>query len=765
MVIKSPQRSAYPEPAAPDSRAAQEPDPRRLRAAFEAAPDGILIVDGDRLRFLDCNEAACRLFGCTREQLLELGPERLLAEPGPQLKAGWQALIQGKWSGNSVESSCASADGSPLLLEIRRHAVKIDNSWLIILTARDVSRHRPDERLYQREAARQALLARFGQFALENPPLAELRERAIEVIREGVGAELCRLLEAGPDDHTLVHTAGHGWEEGFVQARFFDAARETEDRFILGARELLVVQDYAHETRYLPSPIQQAHGIRSSVEVLMCGAGNTHGLIGAYAREPRSFDGEDANFLQNVANTLTASIERKAGEERLAYLARFDALTGLPNRTLYLEKLSDAMLTAEQEDTCCAVLFIDLDRFKTVNDTLGHAVGDALLVEVAERLCRCVRAGDTVGRLSGDEFAVVLADIGHPEGAAATARKLNAELARPFEIAGQTVYISGSIGISLFPRDGGEPDTLLKHADQAMYAVKKGERNTFKFALPHTHESALIQLHMESDLRGALDRAEYSVHYQPRVDLASGAVCGLEALLRWHNPTRGSVSPDDFIPILEDTGLIVRVGEWVLSSVCRQVRSWLSAGLQVPPVAVNLSAVQFHQPGLPVAIRRIVTQSGIDPGLIEFELTESALMSDLSACVEKLEQIRICGHRLSVDDFGTGYSSLSYLRRFPIDALKIDRSFVRDLSTGPEAGVLVLAIINLAHSLKLRVVAEGIETEDQLAFVRRNGCDEVQGYLIAHPMPSEAIDRLLRDRQGFSATGSFRQLQPALRLR
>jgi diguanylate cyclase (GGDEF)-like protein len=581
----------------------------------------------------------------------------------------------------------------------------------------------------------------------------------MRIVKEGLEVDLCRLLETGVDDHSLLHSAGCGWDDVWVREQRFDVVAETEDRFVLGTRESIVVADYETERRFRASPIQRTHGVRSAVEVLICGAGGMYGVVGAYAREPGRFDADSANFMQNVSNTLAAFIERKTTEDRLAYMAQFDALTGLPNRSLYLDRLGHTLLDAARDKFPVAVLFVDIDRFKSVNDSLGHSAGDALLVKIAERLRAAVRLGDTIGRLSGDEFAVALGHLPRDEDAGTIAQKIVDALAAPFAIYGHTVYVSASVGISVYPSDGVEPDVLLKNADTAMYRAKQGGRNGYQFYLPQMQVRASERLRLETELRGALDRGEYVLFYQPKVDLVSGSLSGLEALLRWQSPTRGLVAPGEFIAVLEEAGLIIPVGEWVIATVCAQIRRWQGEGLVVPPVAVNLSARQFRQDDLDSVVGRLLADSGIDPNLLEFELTESMLMSDSESAVETLHQIKARGIRLALDDFGTGYSSLAYLKRFPLDALKIDQAFIRDVTTDSDDASIVLAIINLARNLKLKVIAEGVETEEQLAFLYRQGCDEVQGFHIARPMPVDCMSVMLR--AGFSLragdAGAYRE--------
>ena len=437
--------------------------------------------------------------------------------------------------------------------------------------------------------------------------------------------------------------------------------------------------------------------------------------------------------------------ERLAAEERVTRLAQFDMLTGLPNRHLFQDRLAQGMALAKRHGQPMAVLFIDLDRFKLVNDTQGHGAGDKLLKEAAQRLRGCIRESDTVGRLGGDEFAAILLELAKPGDAAVVAQKFIDALAKPFDLDGRQAFVTGSIGITLFPTDGGTAEALIMNADAAMYRAKEDGRNNYRFFTRDMNERALKRVQMETALRGALERGEFRLAYQPKADLATGKICGFEALLRWQHPEKGMVLPGEFIPVLEETGLIVAAGEWVLRTACAQIRAWQIAGLEVPPVAVNLSARQFEQKNLASSVRDILRGADIDPEMIQLEMTESLLVSDPEAAARTLHELKKSGVKLSLDDFGTGYSSLGYLKRFPIDTLKIDRTFIRDISTDSDDAALTIAIIGLAHNLRLRVVAEGVETEAQLDFLAANGCDEIQGYFFARPTDAGECAQMLRE--------------------
>ncbi len=424
-----------------------------------------------------------------------------------------------------------------------------------------------------------------------------------------------------------------------------------------------------------------------------------------------------------------------------------DGLTGLPNRVLFKERLRRGMIGARLRSAMLAVLFLDIDDFQRINGGLGHRAGDELLHAVGERISTVLRETDTVARLSEDEFAIVLSDVDDPTDVAIVARKLVGIFCEPFRIANQDVSVTASVGVALFPDDASDVESLLRDADVAMYHAKQAGRDTYRFFSADMHTRAAQHVSLESDLRRAVEQGEFVLHYQPRIDVRSGDVCGVEALIRWMHPRLGLIPPARFIPIAEQTRLIVPIGEWVLREACRQARAWDTDGLGKINVSVNLSAVQFNRRELARDIGSVLMATGLAPELLEVELTESIAMRNPQATIETLVELRAMGVRAAIDDFGTGYSSLSYLKRFPIDALKIDRSFVRDLVDDPDDANIARAIIGLAHNLRLRVVAEGVETPLQQQFLVQSGCDEIQGYLTGRPMAPDKVVTLLRETQ------------------
>ncbi len=436
--------------------------------------------------------------------------------------------------------------------------------------------------------------------------------------------------------------------------------------------------------------------------------------------------------------------ERKQNQEQLSYLAHYDPLTNLPNRLLFQDRLAQSAINAARHNRVVGVMFLDLDRFKTINDTLGHEVGDAVLKVVAERLNRCVRDGDTVSRLGGDEYAIVLADMAHAEDAASVARRIINEFSQPVRAGRHELYATASIGITLYPADDVRLEHLLKNADTAMYRAKETGRNTYQFYTADMNAKAIERLDTETHLRRAQNRGEFLLHYQPQFDLSTGRIVGVEALIRWSHSERGMISPGEFIPVAEETGLIVSIGEWVLRTAIAQAKTWTDAGLSYGRVAVNVSARQFRQPEFAGTVAGVLREVGLSPSSLELEVTESLLIEHEPAVLTRFAELHGMGVTFSIDDFGTGYSSLSYLKRFPIDTLKIDRAFVRDVGIESDHSTIASAIISLAHNLRLRVVAEGVESEDQAAFLRSLGCDSAQGYLFSRPLSADSVESLLR---------------------
>jgi diguanylate cyclase (GGDEF)-like protein/PAS domain S-box-containing protein len=588
----------------------------------------------------------------------------------------------------------------------------------------------------ERQAAHlryQERIARLGQSALGRRDRAELAGEAAQTLLEALRADGVAYIEPGPGERDLVVRSVVGVAGATGDARVIACPESDAVVKVLRSGNRLVADGVSLSLPW-------AQGLRSAAIVPVRGERGVRGALCVFFEQRGGFGAEDSvNFVEAVASLLSTGLQRIDSEGRLAHLAQFDQLTGLPNRTLLADRFSQMIVQAGRRGSPLAVLFVDLDEFKLVNDTLGHAGGDALLQEVAARLQSTVRAGDTVARISGDEFAIVLADLTRTEDAALVSQKIIERLSSAMEVHGKEVFVTASVGIAAFPADGADAEALLRAADAAMYRAKQAGRNAFQFFTPEINQRSRARAQMAVELRRALEREEFALVYQPKYRLSDRQVSGAEALLRWKHPERGTVSPAEFIPVLEETGLIVQVGEWVIRRACADLKAWQAAGINLGAVSVNLSARQFRQSDLHERIKSIVSSAGVDPALIELEITESQLMTDPDHAIRVMRALRDAGMRIAIDDFGTGYSSLSYLTRFPVAALKIDRSFVKDMWNDKGDANIVRTIVEMAHSLGFTVIAEGVETEQQAAFLRALRCEQAQGYLFARPMPADEL--------------------------
>jgi diguanylate cyclase (GGDEF)-like protein/PAS domain S-box-containing protein len=468
--------------------------------------------------------------------------------------------------------------------------------------------------------------------------------------------------------------------------------------------------------------------------------------------------------LTNYVGIFSDLSERQAAAERIQYLSSFDPLTKLPNRSLFADRLGQALLSAQRFNRETAVILLDLDRFRLINDTLGPPIGDGILIEVAHRLNLQVRDGDTIGRRSGNEFGFVMANLGQERDAITLAQRMLDAIATPFEIDGNAISITACIGVSMAPRNGSDVDTLIKCADAALLRAKKSGQNTFRFYSPEMDADAARRLGLEAALRNALKNDELTVYYQPQISLESGNMIGMEALLRWTTPDFGPVSPAEFIPIAEETGLILPIGEWVLWAACRQARQWLDLGEERLRIAVNLSSRQFRQANLAGMVSQCLADTGLPASALELEITESALIDEIDEAIAQCRSLKELGIKISLDDFGTGYSSLAYISRFPFDKIKIDQSFVRDITENPANAAIATAAIVMARSLNLSVLAEGVETEAQASFLRSRRCDAMQGYLFSRPVPAAAFEELLVARKRLQIRETLQENRPTLLL-
>jgi diguanylate cyclase (GGDEF)-like protein/PAS domain S-box-containing protein len=710
-----------------------EEELRRFRAAMDMSLDAIYLTDRETMRFIDVNQLACRGLGYSREELLRLGPQHVMPQSRGEIELEYDEVIAAGSKAVRIEHAYVTKDGRRRWTELHRRALREGERWIIVTISRDITERKLAEERQAQYLRHQERIARFGQSALGKRQAGELIQEAVQNVLEGLAADAVAYVEGGAGEGELVLRALVGLDEeragsGEVRGGAVHAALRSGRPVVARGAELL---------------FPWAAPLRAVALVPVRGEGGPRGVLCVGYRGADEVSPEAFNFVEATASVVSAALQRIDSEGRLAFLAQFDSLTGLPNRALLADRFAQMIVLARRRNASLSVLFVDLDEFKMVNDTLGHAGGDELLKEVAVRLQACVRSGDTVARISGDEFAVVLADVARPEDAAMVAQKVLDRLGGAFEIHGQEAFISASIGIASYPGDGGEAEALIGAADAAMYRAKQAGRNTFQFFTAEINQRSRSRAQLGLELRRALEREEFALFYQPKIELAPRRMHGAEALLRWKHPERGLVSPAEFIPVLEETGLIVPVGEWVLRRACEDIKAWTAAGLDVGPIAVNLSARQFRLQDLDARLKAVVQQAGVDPSMIELEITESQLMLDPDHAIRVMRSLCDAGMRIAIDDFGTGYSSLAYLTRFPVGALKIDRSFVAKISDDPNAATIVRTIIEMAHSLGFTVVAEGVETEQQSTFLRLLRCERAQGYLFARPMPAEAFEVLL----------------------
>jgi diguanylate cyclase (GGDEF)-like protein/PAS domain S-box-containing protein len=710
---------------------------RRFRTALDASADMVLLIDIRQRRFIDFNDTACDQLGYTREELLRRGSGEIrVDQPSDVLQREFENLVASVERSDTAIATYRRKDGSTFPVEVRRTVHDTPDGPILVVNARDLTERKAADERQAAHLRYQECLARFGQEALAKREPAQLVAEAVEAAVEGLGADAVLYIEPGPQPGELVLRAGAGDAACGYDSELMVAAAGNPLEAVLASGEPFVGAGAA-------LPFGWARALGTAAIVAVRGERGVRGVLCALSRREDAYWAEEFGFLRTAASLLCTGLQRIDSERRLAFLAQFDPVTGLANRTLLADRFSQMIVQARRRGTPLGVLFIDLDDFKLVNDRLGHSAGDVLLAETARRVQAAVRSGDTVARISGDEFAVVLADLARPDDAAVVAQKILDRLAEPVALGGEQSFVTASIGIAAFPGDGDDVETLLGAADAAMYRAKQSGRNAYQFFTAEITQRTRARAQLAFELRRALERGEFALAYQPKFDLASGKACGAEALLRWEHPERGVVSPTQFIPVLEDTGLIVQVGEWVIRRACEDLKLWIGSGLQPMPVAVNLSARQFRQKDLDARIRALVGAAGVDPALIELEITESQLMEDPEHAIRTMRALREGGMRIAIDDFGTGYSSLAYLTRFPVKSLKIDRSFVADVFSDHADAAIVRTIIEMAHTLGFTVVAEGVETDRQAAFLRQFGCEQAQGFLFARPMAAADVTVLI----------------------
>jgi diguanylate cyclase (GGDEF)-like protein/PAS domain S-box-containing protein len=608
----------------------------------------------------------------------------------------------------------------------------------------DITERKLAERELERRAAQQAAVARLGEHALEGATTTELMQEAVADAAELLEAQIAVVAELIPDQGSFVLRAGSGLPEIALSDRVLPAGADSQAGYTILSAGPVIVSDNRTEKRFAQAPILRDAGAQCGLTVAVEGRNGPFGVLGIHWRAPREFHAGQVDFAQALANVLADAFERQATEDDIRHRALHDALTGLPNRVLFLDRLQQALARIRRRNTLSAVLFLDFDRFKLVNDSLGHKVGDELLAAAAPRLKQALRSSDTVARFGGDEFAILLEDIAGEHDAIDSAERIASVFTRPFVLAGQEHFVTTSIGIAL--AEGGElAEDLVRDADAAMYRAKDRGRARYELFDEVMRGRAMSRLRVENDLRRALERDELRLVYQPVVSLRDDSIVSVEALVRWQHPLRGTVQPADFIPVAEENGLIEPIGRWVLEHACRQAAKWYHARPDAAPlsVSVNLSAVQLENRCLADVVATTLRGCSLDPCCLTLEITESVMLGQSDGLSEALESLKATGVRLVLDDFGTGYSSLAYLTRLPLHALKVDRSFVDGLGTEARDTAITEAIIAMSHALSLEVVGEGAETELQIAELRRLGCDLAQGFHFSGPVSAAEITRML----------------------
>jgi diguanylate cyclase (GGDEF)-like protein/PAS domain S-box-containing protein len=695
------------------------------------------------------------------EEILGFRPEEFVRDPGL-----WASLLHpgDRHRALAVESEVHVGNRDTAPIEYRMHRRDGEVVWIhdeAVLEADeegvpiwhgvlyDVSERKRTEGELQRALSQQAVVARLGERALQNSDPQELMDVATELIAKIEGVHSACIWELGRDGRRLNLRAG--LEESAVGAgRRVSASRDSHVGAALDSGTHAIVADWEHETRHTMPPVLRVFGAASSLAVVIDGKNKPFGVLDVHATEPHRFSAKDVPFVQAAANVLADAIERHSADQALRYRVLHDALTGLPNRLSFVDSLGEALTKATVSGSPVGILFLDLDHFKLINDSLGHHAGDALLRAVAPRLRSHLRPGDIVARFGGDEFGILIDRLADEGEAVAIADRVATAFTQPFTIDGVDHFVSASIGIAVSRASEERPvnaELLIRDADAAMYRAKEGGRSRCVLFDAEMRAGAMRRLEVERELRHALDRDELALYYQPVVNLRSGEINGLEALVRWRHPERGTLDPAEFVSIAEDSGLIEPIGRWVQERACRQALEWhhLRPDSRPLDVAVNLSARQVAHRDLPAAVEETLARTGLDPVHLRLEITESVLVEESATASSSLHALSELGVRLVLDDFGTGYSSLAYLNRFPFHALKIDRSFVDALGIEQEATAIVEAIIGMARALSLEVIAEGVENEVQLSELQRLGCDYAQGHLFQAAMPEREVSRLIAE--------------------
>jgi diguanylate cyclase (GGDEF)-like protein/PAS domain S-box-containing protein len=715
----------------------------RFRRSFEDSPLGMALVTAD-LRYLEVNDAMCRVLARPRADVIGR-PLSDVVHPDDYAAMGEavrDGLAQDKTLHVAFEKRYLRPDGSLVPTRVNTSVLRSGTGYVFFSQVEDITERRRSEQELARRARQQQAVAELGLVALRNRHIGELMDECVATVRSTLEVDFCAVLERVADGSRLGRVADIGWPDAFAELTVA-ADATTHVGYALGSQEPVLIEDLATDERFSRSAMLQRLGVASGLAVVIEGRGQPFGVLAAHTERRRAFTTDDVNFMQAVANVMASAVERDDNDRVNRHAAMHDALTGLPNRSLAIDRIERALRRSRRASTTTAVLLLDVDRFKNVNDSLGHAAGDDLLRALAPRLEGVVRPGDTVARLGGDEFVVVCEGLdGFPD-AAVISERLQRAIGEPITLESGEQVVTASIGIAVATHPGDTPESLVRDADAAMYRAKDRGPGGYERFDDQMRQDLLGRLQIESELRHGLKEGELRVHYQPVVDIQSGHIASVEALVRWQHPRRGSVPPLEFIPIAEESGLIADLGLWVLDAACRQVAAW-QRDFDIPlGLSVNVSGRQIANSAFPAHVADVQRRSGLLPGTLALEITESVLLEEADSPAAVLAELSGQDLRLVLDDFGTGYSSLSYLKRFPLDALKVDRSFVAGLGGDAEDSGIVEAVVKMAQTLGLDVIAEGVETPAQLDELQRLGCQYGQGYLFARPLAAEVLEESL----------------------
>jgi len=716
---------------------------QRFRALWETTTDAIVMLDEHSvIRY--ANPATLDIFGHASEELIGknlsvLQPERLRERhrDGMQryLTTGIRTI---NWRSTNLVGLHRSGHEFPI--ELSFSDLRLEGERQFVACIRDISDRMLNEELIK---VQNSIL----KMVTVGADLAKTLEFMVGWIEDRSPGSLCTALLL---DETRTRFVWGGakalhadWIRPFLAIPIGPNTGSCSTAAFLN--QPVFVSDIESDARWENyRELALAHGlVACSAWPIVGRAGGVLGVFAIYRRACEPPTDLELRLMETVLDLAGLAIENKKSEERILYLAHYDELTGLPNRAMFSQLLTRALSYANRYGDKVGLLFMDLDRFKNVNDNLGHATGDHVLREVGRRLRASVREVDSVARLGGDEFVVLIEKFKDSEALSNVAQKLSTTIAKPMLIEGRELELTVSIGISIYPENGSDIETLIKNSDIAMYRAKAGGRNNYQFYTSKMGANSLSRMIMESDLKRAVSRGEFLLHYQPKLNVRSGKITGAEALLRWQHPEKGLMPPLSFIPIAEESGQIEAIGRWVVHSACMQMRVWKNAGVPEIPIAVNLSARQFENNNLVSTIASALEISGISPHMLELEITESSIMGNETHAIEILNQLKALGVFLSMDDFGTGYSSLANLRRFPLHNVKIDKSFIREIPGNANDAAIAHAVIEMAHALNLQVIAEGVETAEQLAFLREHNCEQIQGYYFCHPLPPDEFVQFL----------------------